>query len=208
MVIVSSRRFMQFGGSQTLLGELSRHWQIKSPTDIWLDWRDVAGGSVDLLGVAAPHPAKGALATTYCSTESLQTSVASTLATPWPYRRSTRGFDVSKLFPPLPQRPRKEGDQASGNNHQTFGDTVVTGPSSTLRNKTYASCAAAPKSMRSVPTTPSPRSYQNAPTSGLSSFSSALPNKPIGRRKTPQITKTKGINSSNRYVLLTTSVLL
>ncbi|KAF9461708.1 hypothetical protein BDZ94DRAFT_1167246, partial [Collybia nuda] len=49
-VIVTSCSFMQGGGSNTLLGRLSRHWEKYRGDDAWIKWRSIASEQVDLPG--------------------------------------------------------------------------------------------------------------------------------------------------------------
>ena len=58
LVVVSGRSFLDTGsGSDTLLGWLVGYWQSKYPQRTWIDWRSVAGASVDLPGAAGTKPA-------------------------------------------------------------------------------------------------------------------------------------------------------
>jgi hypothetical protein len=50
MVVVTNRRFLASGGYQTLVGELARHWESRSPSTAWVDWRQVLQQTVDLPG--------------------------------------------------------------------------------------------------------------------------------------------------------------
>jgi hypothetical protein len=56
MVVVTNRDFLVGSGSKTLLGKMSRHWSSIAGRDIWISWRDVMNGCVDLPGVNAPNP--------------------------------------------------------------------------------------------------------------------------------------------------------
>jgi hypothetical protein len=50
LVVVTSRDFIHYGGSRTLLGRLAQHWEEHRGDDAWVEWRSVADESVDLPG--------------------------------------------------------------------------------------------------------------------------------------------------------------
>jgi hypothetical protein len=55
LVIVTKSSFLQAGGRHTLLGSLAQHWEdLCGIGMMWIDWRLVAGGKVDLPGSPAP----------------------------------------------------------------------------------------------------------------------------------------------------------
>ena len=57
MIIVSNSFFASSCAEWTLLGRLVHHWEELRPSgSIWIDWRRIAEGSVDLPGAPAPRP--------------------------------------------------------------------------------------------------------------------------------------------------------
>lgn len=56
MVVVTNRDFLVGSGSKTLLGKMSRRWSSIAGREIWISWRDVMNGCVDLPGANAPKP--------------------------------------------------------------------------------------------------------------------------------------------------------
>jgi hypothetical protein len=56
MVVVTNGDFLKGSGGKTLLGKMSRHWSSIAGRNIWVSWRDVMNGCVDLPGVSAPKP--------------------------------------------------------------------------------------------------------------------------------------------------------
>jgi hypothetical protein len=55
LVIVTKSSFLQDGGRYTLLGSLARHWEdLCGIGTMWIDWRLIAEGKVDLPGSPAP----------------------------------------------------------------------------------------------------------------------------------------------------------
>lgn len=54
MIIVSNRSFVSDCAERTLLGKLVTAWRTYD--SVWIDWRRIIEGSIDLPGVQAPHP--------------------------------------------------------------------------------------------------------------------------------------------------------
>ncbi|KAG5653154.1 hypothetical protein H0H81_002065 [Sphagnurus paluster] len=55
LVIVTSRSFLSHGGRVTLLGALEGNWSTLVGKRMWVDWRSVSEGKVDLPGAPGPN---------------------------------------------------------------------------------------------------------------------------------------------------------
>ncbi|KAI0090549.1 AAA domain-containing protein, partial [Irpex rosettiformis] len=57
MIIVTNAYFASYCAERTLLGKLTAHWGDLQPHgSLWIDWRKIVEGSVDLPGAPAPRP--------------------------------------------------------------------------------------------------------------------------------------------------------
>ncbi|KAF4611643.1 hypothetical protein D9613_003986 [Agrocybe pediades] len=193
MVIVSSQRFMKLGGSQTLLGGLSREWQSKCSGNTWIDWRDVAGRQANLPGSSGVHGASRNLAFGW----GYQHPVSHTPGTVYPqpvpfwYQGTSGGFDTSKLFPQRPRQPQNLNLQPRPSMvTQAPAQTISPSTSIVRSNATFATIAAAPPKPPShdgfiqVKRGAAPRSYQQDFVSRSSHASSANKFSPLrGQQK-------------------------
>ncbi|KAJ3539223.1 hypothetical protein NMY22_g4833 [Coprinellus aureogranulatus] len=103
MVIVANRVFLSTTGSATLVARFASYWKNSfGHASVWVDWKDIANGSIDAPGAPAFNPRHRMSATMPSSNIGysgvLGMAGSGVSRVPTKYQGSSGGFNVSKLF--------------------------------------------------------------------------------------------------------------